>query len=348
MPTIKEINQTTLPKLPSGEIRYPRGWFCIGASTEFTATAPTPMKYFAKHLVGFRTESGKLCVLDAHCPHLGAHIGYGGKIIGETIQCPFHAWQFNTEGECTEVPYAKHIPKKAYTQVWHTMERSGVAFVWHDPEGNPPHYDIPAMEEYGQAGWTDWNLHRMELATNQREIIENVADSAHFTVVHQMPSVEHFDNSYEDHTATQIMVGCGPGGGGVKTKAIYYGPAFQYTWMKAITDTRLINTNTPIDENTVHLWFGVMIQVSGFTEESMKEVQQKLENLGYGSGFDLSPENLAYVQDAIIDANQKGYYDDVAIWENKLYRPDAILCDGDGPLHKLRQWYAQFYQDRSV
>jgi 3-ketosteroid 9alpha-monooxygenase subunit A len=116
--------------------------------------------------------------------------------------------------------------------------------------------------------------------------------------------------------------------------------------MKAITETRLINTNTPIDEHTVNLWFGVMIQIDGFTEENMHDIQLNLEKLGYGSGFDLSPGNLKYVQDAIIDANRKGYYDDVAIWEHKLFRPQPILCDGDGPLYKLRQWYAQFYQDR--
>jgi 3-ketosteroid 9alpha-monooxygenase subunit A len=24
-----------------------------------------------------------------------------------------------------------------------------------------------------------------------------------------------------------------------------------------------------------------------------------------------------------------------------------LLCDGDGPLHKLREWYDQFYVDRN-
>ena len=34
---------------------------------------------------------------------------------------------------------------------------------------------------------------------------------------------------------------------------------------------------------------------------------------------------------------------DVEIWKDKIYREDPILCDGDGPINKLRRWYEQFY-----
>ena len=36
----------------------------------------------------------------------------------------------------------------------------------------------------------------------------------------------------------------------------------------------------------------------------------------------------------------------MAIWENKIYIPDPVVCDGDGPLHKLRKWYGQFLVNR--
>ena len=34
---------------------------------------------------------------DAYCPHLGAHLGHGGIINGECIECPFHAWRWKTD-----------------------------------------------------------------------------------------------------------------------------------------------------------------------------------------------------------------------------------------------------------
>lgn len=339
-----EKNINTLPRLANGEIRYPRGWFIIGGADEYPAGVVKPIKYFGRELVAFRGENGAVVVLDAYCPHLGAHLGYGGTVEGNTLRCPFHAWRFDAAGQCVEIPYAKHIPPKACTTTWLTSEVSGLVFIWHDPQGNKPDYAIPEMPEFGKEGWTGWNLNRLEIKTHPREIIENVADSAHFLYVHQMEEMISFENIYEGHTATQLMHGRGPGGE-VKTRATYYGPAFQYTWMTSMAETRLVNTNTPIDENTVHLWFGVMIQIGEFSDEDIQRINASLEAVGLLGAFELTPDNMAMVQDAIIQATQKGYYDDVAIWEHKLYRTNPVLCDGDGPLNKLRKWYNQFYVD---
>ena len=40
------------------------------------------------------------------------------------------------------------------------------------------------------------------------------------------------------------------------------------------------------------------------------------------------------------------FVEDVDIWHNKFRVDNPLLCDGDGPLHKLREWYDQFYVDR--
>ena len=59
---------------------YPRGWFVIQFSDELPPGAVKPLKYFGKDLVLFRTESGEPTILDAFCPHMGAHLGHGGKV----------------------------------------------------------------------------------------------------------------------------------------------------------------------------------------------------------------------------------------------------------------------------
>jgi len=97
----------------------PNGWFQVAFSHELEPGAVKPLRYFDKDLVAFRTEAGAISVLDAHCPHLGAHLGHGGKVKGGSIECPFHAWQFGTDGKCTAVPYAEHVPRKAKLSTWH-------------------------------------------------------------------------------------------------------------------------------------------------------------------------------------------------------------------------------------
>ncbi|MCA9575200.1 MAG: Rieske 2Fe-2S domain-containing protein, partial [Myxococcales bacterium] len=72
----------------------PIGWFQVEYTDQLKAGDVKPLKYFGKDLVLYRTESGEAVMLDAFCPHLGAHLGHGGKVKGENIECPFHAWQF--------------------------------------------------------------------------------------------------------------------------------------------------------------------------------------------------------------------------------------------------------------
>lgn len=56
----------------------------------------------------FRGRDGKAHVVDAYCPHLGANLAVGGRVVGNCIECPFHGWQFNGEdGKCVRIPYAE-------------------------------------------------------------------------------------------------------------------------------------------------------------------------------------------------------------------------------------------------
>lgn len=342
-------NLATLPRLPNGEIRYPRGWFVIGTTQDFPPGQPVRMKYFEQELVGYRgLDDQAVHVLDGYCPHLGAHLAVGGVVEGNTIRCPFHHWQFDSQGQCIDIPYAKKIPPRACTRRWHTHESHGWVFLWHDPQRNPPLYEIPRLEEVGQPEWSDWISRRLEIKTHPREIIENVADKAHFVFVHGFKEVLEFSNEYEGHLATQHMQGLSDFGSTNQTRATYYGPAYQITWMKGMFESRLVNANTPIDANTVHLWFGVMLKREPITPETKIMLELMLAKHEVEVGAEISDEHLEAVQLAYVEATRRGFDEDVAIWEHKLYRPDPVLCDGDGPLAKLRKWYSQFYTDVEV
>ena len=64
------------------------------------------LEYFGTKFIGYRGEDGQVQVHAAYCPHLGADISVGGKVVGNCVRCPFHHWQFGPDGQCTEVPYA--------------------------------------------------------------------------------------------------------------------------------------------------------------------------------------------------------------------------------------------------
>jgi len=59
----------------------------------------------------------------------------------------------------------------------------------------------------------------------------------------------------------------------------------------------------------------------------------------------MTEEMSKQVCDAYIAAIQQGFYQDVAIWDNKVRIDNPLLCEADGPIYQLREWYKQFYTD---
>ena len=300
---------------------YPKGWFVIGWSAELQPGNVKPLRYFGQDLVLFRTEAGEAVVLDAFCPHLGAHLGHGGEVSGDSVICPFHAWEFDGTGACTKNPYSdKPIPKRARLNPWAGCERNGVLHLWHDPVGGPPAWEVPSIPEIGDDGWTAWYPNSLQVKTHPREIVENVADSAHFPVVHRTDVVA-FENEYVDHMATQRTEGIAvpPGGGKdhFKIEATYYGPAFQISHMQGVLDSVLLLAHTPIEPGLLDLRFAVSIRKAGSRTDTF-------------AGF-------------YVDNLTKGFHEDIDIWEHKVYREVPRLVDGDGPIGRLRNWYRQFY-----
>ena len=125
----------------------PNGWYAVAVSTALKPGDLERVHYFGQELVVFRTESGVAAVFDAYCPHLGAHLGYGGRIEGEQLRCPFHGWAFGADGTCEAIPYAKRIPNNASAGKLPTLERNGFIFAWWDPSGRDPWYDVPEVAE---------------------------------------------------------------------------------------------------------------------------------------------------------------------------------------------------------
>src|SRR5262249_34438626 len=108
---------------------YPSGWFRVGVSRDIKPGQIKPLRYFGRDLALFRAEDGAARVLEAHCPHLGAHLGHGGRVIGDSVQCPFHGWRWNGEGQCETIPYSQKIPPNATLRRWPVKEVNGLIMV---------------------------------------------------------------------------------------------------------------------------------------------------------------------------------------------------------------------------
>ncbi len=310
---------------PDTTYTYPRGWFVIRFSDELGPGDVQPMRYFGKDLVLFRTEDGAPKVLDAFCPHLGAHLGYGGKVEGDSIKCPFHAWKFNGAGECTDIPYAKKIPPKAQMECWSVREVNSLVLVWHDIDKRPPQWDVPTLVEFsGDDAWAEPVRREWKLRTHNQEMAENAVDTAHFKYLHG--TVNYPDARVEAHNEIFHMKSpttMTTPGGEVEgfVESISHGFGFSYNRFTGLVETLLMGNVTPIDDEYVHVWFT-------FT----------LKKLG---GRDITKG----VGRAFVAEISRQLEQDAPVWENKVFFERPVLCDGDGPIAKMRKWGKQFYPD---
>jgi nitrite reductase/ring-hydroxylating ferredoxin subunit len=302
--------------------RYPNGWFQVAYSSELAPGAARPVKYFGKDLVLFRTEGGEARLLDAHCPHLGAHLGHGGKVKGDCIECPFHAWKFDGAGACVEIPYAKKLPPRAQLHAWELREVNGMIMAWHHMDGAPPAWEVPVLAEYGSAEWTPYETRSWKIRTHNQEMAENSVDSAHFLYLHgtqEMPVTHAEVQGHILHSNSQTVMKTPQGKVKGEIDVHVHGFGFTTTRFKGIVETLLVSSATAIDEDYCELRFAFTVR--------------KMVNEGVTSTV-----GAAFQREIARQLEQ-----DIPIWENKIYVHPPVLVDGDGPIGMFRRWAKQFY-----
>lgn len=126
------------PPSPDHFAPHPVSWHYFGALAEMRA-GPMAKEVFGQRLVAFRTANGQVSVLDARCCHLGTDLGRG-SVVGESIQCPYHHWEFGADGVCTHIPAGGDIPAFARQRRYPAEERHGHLFVFN---GREPLFPLP-------------------------------------------------------------------------------------------------------------------------------------------------------------------------------------------------------------
>ncbi len=143
------------------------------------------------------TGTRQAFVTDTHCPHLGADLTAGGRVVGDCVQCPFHRWKFSGEdGRCAGVPYladsrtAEEPPGRARLRTHRSLEANGLVYLWHHQLGEEPPWEPVVVPELMAAGkerrrWVYQGRNEFEVACHIQDIPENGADVNHLPAVHR-------------------------------------------------------------------------------------------------------------------------------------------------------------------
>lgn len=175
---------------------YINFWYPMATTAELT-DKPLKVRAIGQDFVVFRGEDGAARCLSNTCTHRGGSLA-DGKIRGNCVQCPYHGWEFDAQGNCTRIPSLgpnPKIPSRTRIDAYPVEERHGVVFAFLGDlpeEQRPPIIDVP---EWGQEGWRG-TLQTYTINCHYERSIENGVDPAHNEFVHDTHGYQGEDQEY--------------------------------------------------------------------------------------------------------------------------------------------------------
>src|ERR687883_1053921 len=107
---------------------------------------PVRVLLLGEKLVAFRDSSGKVGLLDNHCPHRGASLFFArNEECG--LRCVYHGWKFSIDGSCVDMPNEppeSNFKDKVRAVAYPCREQGGVIWTYMGPRSEPP--PLPELE----------------------------------------------------------------------------------------------------------------------------------------------------------------------------------------------------------
>src|SRR5215208_5283944 len=107
---------------------------------------PLRVKLLGEELIGFRTTSGKVGLIQNACPHRGASLFFG-RNEEEGLRCVYHGWKFDETGQCVDMPSEpaeSNFRNKVRARAYAAKEAGGIVWAFMGPPALQP--APPAME----------------------------------------------------------------------------------------------------------------------------------------------------------------------------------------------------------
>ncbi|KGF73820.1 Rieske (2Fe-2S) protein [Neosynechococcus sphagnicola sy1] len=159
-------------------------WYAVGLSSQIIGQ-PRPVTLLGHKIVLYRNPAGAVVALEDRCAHRGAALS-GGWVEGDCLRCPYHGWEYQSDGSCIEIPANQPnvvIPKRARLATYPVQEQYGLVWLFLGDLPAPEHPPIPPLPEYDAPDWRAihgeavWNAHFTR-------VTEGNMDSSHAPFVH--------------------------------------------------------------------------------------------------------------------------------------------------------------------
>ncbi|XP_066436107.1 cholesterol 7-desaturase nvd-like [Eleutherodactylus coqui] len=330
---------------------YPNGWYHVLDSALLRPGALRNVSLCGEQLAVYRTLDGRVFAVDAYCPHLGANLAVGGRVVGDCIECPFHGWRFcGEDGRCTRIPYAEKVPEFAKTRTWPCCDINKMVFIWYHCDRTEPTWRIPEQEEITAEQWIYRGRTEHYVSAHIEEIPENAADIAHLAVLHE-PSIlsggdicytksriwDFFTHTWKVQWEPEAAPNKHCSQMSVQHASLIFGKHF------SLLDVDVVARQ--VGPGIVFLHFSHAFLGRGIILHCVTPVEPLLQRVSHSIYYQ---KNIpAFIPKFILRAECIQFERDVMVWNNKKYISKPLLVKEDSAIQRHRRWYSQFYSANS-
>ncbi len=144
---------------------------------------PLAGSLFGVPVVLFRTAAGHAAALVDRCPHRNVPLSLG-RVRGDCIQCAYHGWEFDRDGQCRAVPGLLGAVRARERRAAAYATREGQGFVWvYGREETAPARDPYVFPHVGEHGWTTAR-ETLDVDASLHAVAENALDVPHTAFLH--------------------------------------------------------------------------------------------------------------------------------------------------------------------
>src|SRR5262245_3646769 len=146
--------------------------------------APVRVRLLGENLIAFRVTSGKVGLIQNHCPHRGASLFFG-RNEEEGLRCVYHGWKFDCAGACVDMPSEpaeSNFKSKVRATAYPCVERNDVIWTYMGPRTSPPP-PLPDIEP-NMAPSGEYVIQKVLRECNWFQGLEGDIDTGHLGFLH--------------------------------------------------------------------------------------------------------------------------------------------------------------------
>ena len=134
------------------------------------------------------TPTGRVGLIEEHCPHRGASLFYGrNEECG--LRCTYHGWKFDVTGQCIDQrselhPFAQRIRITSYP----VHESGGIVWTYMGPAETDD--AVPRLRHRVAAGDAGRRRTRSSIYCNWVQSMDGDLDTAHISNLHQFDAID--------------------------------------------------------------------------------------------------------------------------------------------------------------